>query len=311
MRLGVIGCGNVGFNTLKAFKTKGFDVLGFDISATAKQRIELELGPTHVATDLDQLRTCDLIFSCVPTEQKDNSGECDLSVFEKVVKDLAVLEQLTDYRCKVFVQRSTCPPGTARRFSSLFSRTDYAVNPSFLAKGTQWEDSIAPVRIAYAGSRAALQILDYIYEPFVGSPRFTSECFETVEFLKYVENVIDAVLISLWNEFLGISDSLSIPRSEFIRLMEALAQRPRFGTTIRIPGKAFGLECLPKDLAAMVYEADRKATISYVMQGAQRTNWFMREKSGTNTIAATTLFNVIDGRVVVSDIGREFLMHKL
>lgn len=309
MKIGVIGCGIVGSSTLKAFKVKGFNVLGFDISGDVQRGLESELGPDCVAARLEQLCSCDLVFSCVPTEPRtDDGGGCDLSIFETVVREVAALENSPQYRCRVFVQRSTCPPGTARNYSGLFSKTRYAVNPSFLAKRTEWQDSINPVRIAYAGPKPALELLDHVYEFFPDSPRFVTECFEAVELLKYVDNITDAVLISLWNEFLGMSDSLHISRAEFVRMIEAFVQRPRFATTVRIPGKAFGLWCLPKDLAAVLCEASRGGNLAHVMRGAEQTNACMQENHGTNTTATTELFDVVDGRIVLSDVGRRYLL---
>ncbi|MFQ5980195.1 MAG: hypothetical protein ACE5OZ_18840 [Candidatus Heimdallarchaeota archaeon] len=208
----------------------------------------------------------------------------------------------------MFVQRSTCPPGTARKYSSFFTKMAYAVNPSFLTKKNQWNDSINPERIMYAGPQFALDLLERIYAKFDRAPRFSSTSYEAAELLKYFENITDTVLISLWNEFLNISDSLEVPRSEFIRILDAFPARPRFGTCLRIPGKAFGLWCLPKDLVAMIHFVIQKNGLSNVMQGARDTNQAVQESFGINTLAATDLYKIESGRIVATKAGKKHLI---
>ena len=166
MKLGVIGCGNVGYNWLKLLKIKGFDVLGYDVSETAKRHIKLNLGSKYLATKFSEMARCDIVFECVPTDPKNESGECDLSILESVVTDFASLEDIPNYQCKVFVQRSTCPPGTAKKYSRFFKKTEYAVNPSFIRKNKQWEDTINPERIAIAGNKKSIELLRNIYSSF-------------------------------------------------------------------------------------------------------------------------------------------------
>jgi 8-oxo-dGTP pyrophosphatase MutT (NUDIX family) len=106
-------------------------------------------------------------------------------------------------------------PGTAARLSGKLRRTAYAVNPRFLAKSTQWLDSDCPPRIAYAGPSGARALLARLYSGFPGSPCFASDSYEAVELLKYIENSIDAVLISLWNESVLMLNSFRYPTGRY------------------------------------------------------------------------------------------------
>jgi UDP-glucose 6-dehydrogenase len=194
-------------------------------------------GAAATLPTLDRLSGFDVVFLCVPTEPIDGTGAADLSIIEGLVENFAGLERHPWWRPPVLVQRSTCPPGTAA--------TAYAVNPSFLAKSTQWLDSDCPSRIAYAGPSGARALLARLYSGFPGSPCFASDSYEAVELLKYIENSIDAVLISLWNEFLCLADALGVSRSDFLEVLRATPDRDRFATTVRVPGGAFGLGCDP------------------------------------------------------------------
>lgn len=275
MKIGVIGCGNVGYNWLKVLKLKGFEVLGYDISENVRQQIILNTGSKCLATDFSEMAICDIVFECVPTDQKNDSEECDLSIVESVVTKMASLENNLDYRCKVFVQRSTCPPGTAKKYSKFLKKTNYAVNPNFIRNNKQWEDTINPERIAIAGNKEAIELLKSVYKSF-SAPLLILDNYEAIELLKYFENITDAVLISLWNEFLTISDDLNIPRYILIELIDSFVEREKFRTAIRIPGQAFGLQCLPKDLNALIYEfIDKQLS---VIQAASKTNEIMKNR---------------------------------
>ncbi|MCX6829429.1 MAG: hypothetical protein NT002_09145 [candidate division Zixibacteria bacterium] len=308
MKIGVIGCGCVGFNTLKAFSMKGHECLGYDIDEKIEKRIAEELGEAHIAHCMDDLRNCTLIFACVPTEQLDETGACNVIILQDIVEQVSHLEELRDYKCEVFVQRSTCPPGTAKSMKKLLRRTEYAVNPSFLRKNMQWIDTIKPERISYAGSEYAISLLDKVYEPFECSAIYKSENMEVVELLKYCENVVDAVLISLWNELLMTSDCLGISRDDFTSMIDAFTARPKFASSLRIPSKAFGLWCLPKDVAAFIHMINQYNGLHFVLQGAKETNDFMAAHNGVNELPASDLYEIKNGRIIPTKQAR-ILLH--
>ena len=108
MRVGVVGCGNVGFSTLVVSHEKGHDVVGYDPSSSVQQRIATECGADAVATSLDLLLERDILFICVPTDPGPN-GECDLSIFEDVVLEISRLAQQINIAPIVIVLYSRYP----------------------------------------------------------------------------------------------------------------------------------------------------------------------------------------------------------
>jgi UDPglucose 6-dehydrogenase len=243
-----------------------------------------------VAPGLDEIIECEVIFICVPTDPKPNgTGKCDLRAYEAVVASLGEREAAGSYRIRLIVQRSTCPPGTARAMSCALESTLYAVAPSFLSKNSMLEDAVRPPRLAFAGSVEAVEILEALHQNMECESRFISRSFESVELLKYIENTIDATLISLWNEYLLYADALDIPREEFISLMDAVSGRDRFATTVRVPGQAFGLWCLPKDLAALLEEMRRLDVPGHVLAAVLRTNDEMEQLHGVRSLATNQL----------------------
>jgi UDP-N-acetyl-D-mannosaminuronate dehydrogenase len=102
MKIGVIGCGNVGFNTLKSFSTKGYEVLGFDVSENVKDLITSSLGEDCLASKFSDLASCNVVFECIPTEPLNSSGECDLSILEEVVlkfSGFCTTQHLSSWNC--------------------------------------------------------------------------------------------------------------------------------------------------------------------------------------------------------------------
>lgn len=313
MRIGAIGCGNVGFNTLKAFHVRGHEVFGLDVAESAMARLARAFGERSVLCDPTGLECLDVVFICVPTDPVPGGRAANLSIMEDVVGRIAELEDRPRWRARppVVVQRSTCPPGTAARLAARLRVTEYAVNPSFLAKATQWEDSDRPPRIAYAGPPRTIGLLDELYRDFPQVPRYVTDSYEAVELLKYVENTIDAVLISLWNEYLAFADALGIERSHFTEMMDALTRRDRFATTLRIPGGSFGRWCLPKDLAALLHAmAEESKVPPNVLRGAMATNEAVESLHGENPAAATELLRVHAGRVVATEAAHRSLLQE-
>lgn len=303
MKVGVVGCGNVGFNTAKLFSILGHEVSGFDVSSVARERLENAIGALSVASSLEELMECQVVFECLPTDPDEN-GICDLTLVEEAVLSFASFETRSEYRCQLFVQRSTCPPGTATRMSSLLTKTEYVVNPSFLRKISQWEDTVQPERVAVAGSVSSVKLLADLYN-LENVPIFSSQCFEVVELLKYAENITDAILISLWNELLSISDELNVPRSEFGRMMNSFGDRDKFRTSLRVPGQAFGLWCLPKDITAIAHEYSHLPIAT--IKGAIATNIWVSQAFGENRLSGPELFEFSSGAFKLTELGMKYL----
>lgn len=288
--IGVIGCGNVGFAFLSWLIKRGFSAFGFDTSKTAINRIGSLLGKNHCLKSFNDLRNCDCIFICVPTEPNAD-GTVDMSIFESVINNLADL--LNNSRRPIsIIQRSTCPPGSAQYYQTKFDDyISYGVNPSFLRKASIQFDTENPDRIAYGGGELACKHLECIYDSMPGS-RFVSKNTTCIELLKYVENTLDAILISYWNEIALYAASVGLTKGDFIQILERIGDRDKFKTVSRIPGKAFGLSCLPKDLSGLIEEMKQVQSTSFTLGGAQDTNRYMMQKYGESEVPANELFSM-------------------
>jgi nucleotide sugar dehydrogenase len=304
MRIGVIGCGNVGFSMLLVCAEQGHQILGFDVGDAARRRIATELGLACVAPTLRDLAPCEIIFVCVPTDPYAQSRQCDLTTLFQVVREAD--QVLCGEPRPVLVIRSTCPPGTARQISDLITLPT-GVNPSFLTKKTKLADTRVPPRIAYAGPPLVLERLDAFYGLTESSELFRTSNLEAVEYLKYVENCMDAVLISLWNEFFAYGIGVGLSIDDIIHVMERLGDRPRFASTVRVPGGAFGKWCLPKDLDALVCDARARGIPFNVLEAASMTNDWVRKTWGENPHAFHDLLELRGGRLALTEVALNWL----
>ena len=302
MKVAVIGCGNVGFAHLAWMKKRGFDVLGYDINPKVKKRIAETIGETCVAYDFKDLIFCDSIHICVPTEPVAD-GSADMSIYDDVIERLVSV--LDNHRPISVIQRSTCPPGSADRYAKCFGNNiSYGVNPSFLRKASIVQDTEHPERVAIGGKGLSIVHMTEIYHDVV-APRYVTESRTSVELLKYVENTLDAMLISYWNEILEYSVSLGLETEEVLRLIEKIGDREKFQTVSRVPGMAFGLWCLPKDLRALMIDMKKRGISPNLMEGILNTNVDFEKKTGIGLTPAQSLWDMFNGHVQVLTEGKK------
>lgn len=306
-KIAVIGCGKVGYSHLEWLASRNFAVIGYDSSPEALVKIRSRLGQQFAASSWAELSDCTAAHICVPTDPSAD-GSTDLSIFESVIDKLCSLE--TKGALQVVSQRSTCPPGTADRLAKRFTIASYGVNPSFLRKSAIERDTSRPERIAYGGVGKFSEHMGYVYRS-VESPRFISKSRMLVELLKYTENSLDSVLLSFWNEMLMYARDLGISTEEFAYLLEHIGDRSKFTSVSRVPGRGFGMWCLPKDLQSLIAEIRLKDYPAHVLVGAQSANELAIDRFGEGKVGSTHLFAYRNGKFTLTLQGlaqlRDFL----
>ena len=281
-------------------KKRGFDVLGYDVNSIVKKKIAETIGNTSVAYDYNEIASCDSIHICVPTEPS-TDGSADMSIYDNVIDML--ISVLDIHRPISVIQRSTCPPGSADKYAKCFGNNiSYGVNPSFLRKASIKQDTEYPERVAIGGEGLCVEHLKKIYHS-INAPKYITTCRTSVELLKYVENTLDAMLISYWNEILEYAGSLNIDDTEIIRLIERIGDRKKFKTVSRVPGMAFGLWCLPKDLNALIVEMKKKGVSVNLMEGILATNIEFERKVGIGLVPAKSLWKITNDNFCILEDG--------
>ncbi|MGO9644552.1 MAG: NAD(P)-binding domain-containing protein [Candidatus Bathyarchaeia archaeon] len=276
MKLGIIGSGKVGKALGKALVAHNHRVVFHDI-------VDKELRPLRkrgyqTTLDFRETLSTDAVFICVPTERRPN-GDCNLEILKQVVG------KLTDANYSgVVIQTSTCPPLTARKMSRKLA-VPYVVCPSFYSMARLDYDALHPVRILIGTKDGSPNhTVSRIFGEFDG-PVFYGD-YETVELIKYADNVLSAVLISYWNELFLITKRLEklgyhVDSDRVARAIDLSS--PHLRSVYRFHGKAFGGSCLPKDTEAFRnWAAKELGYLPLLVDAAHKVNLHMRKRYGEN-----------------------------
>ncbi len=245
MRIGIIGGGVVGRATARAFIEHVEEVRVYD---SVKERA------THGREDTI---ICDLVFLCLPTPQKPNSLECNLSAIHEFFSDIASLENQN------FVLRSTVPIGTTKRLSKQYNLPNLVHSPEFLTARCAVTDAHLPSRnivgvpglASYGKDRDHLAgdtLCDLYEKRFPGVPCFLMSSDDS-EAVKLFLNSFFAVKVAYWNEVNALARKLGL---DWERVIEGVLSDGRVSHShTKVPGPdgkyGFGGSCLPKDLASL------------------------------------------------------------
>lgn len=313
-RVAVIGLGFVGLTTALGLARKGFTVRGFDVAERIRKSLragKLLFHEPHLPEELqawsgkrfflcenllETVADADVIFYCVGTPQSDE-GAADVSFLQKAISD--TLQALPRGRKPVLVIKSTVPPGTtAREIVPLFAKAGRAIgrdiglanNPEFLREGVAWDDFIQPDRIVIGASD------DFSYGPTAELYKpFGAQIFRvspsTAEFIKSVSNAFLASLVSFANEASIIADDIGdIDIRDAFRALHM--DRRWLGSPAKMagyvfPGCGYGGYCLPKDIAALKFAAEKAGAPTALLQGIISANQAIAEHFVGKIVRAT------------------------
>ena len=241
--IGIIGIGMVGSPLAKYFQevggyTRGKDFFLFDTDP-AKQCS-------------DDMRRADVIFLCVPTPRRAD-GSADRSYLENAISRVA--------SPKIFVIKSTVPPGTTEEMQARFPQHQFLFNPEFLTERRAWKNTIHPDRQLvgwtrqsrkHAATVAALLPQAPIMAPSPGLELTATEA----ELTKYAANVFLARKVTFANAMFELAAHHG---ANYEHIRKGIASDPRIGEShleIFYSGyRGYGGYCFIKDTDALVAHA--------------------------------------------------------
>lgn len=241
-KIGVIGQGFVGTAVTEGMKNY-YDVRTFDINGKCNE------------PSLDEvIHQVNETFLCVPTPMK-KSGECDLSIVKKCLKDISNLVEHYQKENFIIILKSTIPPGTTEQLNKEFKYLHIAFNPEFLTEANAIEDYKNQNRIIIGADRPYSSRVKQIFAkafPKVPIIKTSSTIAETI---KYVTNTFLAMKVSYANEIYQLCQALDI---DYDKVIEYARYDDRLGNSHwSVPGPdgdfGFGGHCFPKDIAALTY----------------------------------------------------------
>ena len=260
-KVGIIGGGFVGGAMYENFKGV-FDVRVWDTNESKRT----------IKTFDSFVDWADIIFVCVPTPMKE-SGECDTSIVESVVEDIAKID-----RRKYVVIKSTVTPGTTERLAETH-RMIIGFNPEFLTEANAHNDfRYQPLIILGSDDVGLGAVMTQIYYEFNARvdnvAHVISRTTKEAELFKYLANSFLATKVIFANEFKKLCDNINV---DYGRLAEIAVLDKRLGHTHwRVPGPdgklGFGGSCFPKDTSALLHFADEREVTLWLLAEATYIN---------------------------------------
>lgn len=239
MKIGIVGGGTVGHATARMMMEHA-EVRVYDV---------IPERATHSLADTLDTSIC---FICLPTPQKTDSLECDLTAVERFFGEQC------GSRAN-FVLRSTVPVGTTARLWQVYDLPNLCHSPEFLTARCAVTDAQIPARNIIGGAIGPVassceEMLAELYRKrFPGVPvlRMTSDESELV---KLALNGFFATKIAYWNEVYTLAEHF---RLNWERVMEGVLSDGRVAHShTKVPGPdgkfGYGGECLVKDLADLI-----------------------------------------------------------
>jgi nucleotide sugar dehydrogenase len=263
-KIGIIGNGFVGSAILHGFILHVDDILIHDKDPKRS---------THTMAEV--IHEADVIFVCVPTPMFE-SGECDLSIVEKVISDMSKFSIIDE---KVIVIKSTVVPGTMETLSSKYPDMSFVFNPEFLTERRARLDFINTSRIVLGSNKTlACDIVEDLYRVRFPYTKVIKTDFGTAQLIKYMANCFFATKVSFMNEMYQICDAID---GDWDKAVEGFITDGRIGNShIDVPGHdgdmGFGGKCFPKDLNAMIKRSESLGVYPSVMKGAWQKNQEVR-----------------------------------
>jgi GDP-mannose 6-dehydrogenase len=281
MRVAIFGLGYVGAVSTACLAECGHHVVGVDLnqlkvdlvksgrSPIIEERIAdlllagIESGRIKATTrGAEAVAETDLSLVCVGTPSREN-GSLDTAAIDRTMESIGEgLRHCAHYH--VVVLRSTSLPGTANKVCAALERISgkrcgedfgVCVNPEFLREGSAVADFYSPpFTIIGEDNSEAGDLVAALYAK-VDAPIHRVP-LGAAEMIKYASNAFHAVKVSFANEIGSICRAQGIDGRQVMDLMSR-DNKLNISRAYLRPGFAFGGSCLPKDLRAIVYKANR------------------------------------------------------
>lgn len=211
-----------------------------------------------------EINECDFAFICVPTPMAED-GHCDTSIVESILEWI---------RSDIIIIRSTVPVGFTYVWG-LKTRKRIAYQPEYYGETVNhpFADPHNRSWITLGGRNTITNKVAQLYQTVFTSDIIINQVDSDVaELAKYMENCFYATKVTFCNEFYDIAEAMGI---NYTKLRETWLLDPRINrshTFVYPDNRGYGGSCLPKDISAMIYQAEESGLNPTLLKSVVESN---------------------------------------
>jgi UDPglucose 6-dehydrogenase len=214
---------------------------------------------------IDEIKTCDAVYVCVPTPMLAN-GHCD----DSYVK--SVLLELQDYK-KVIICKSTVPPGVYVQLQNMYPNIVHA--PEFLTAANAIQDYETSTWALIGGLKEFCQQAETVIKAStIQATHYHITNIATASLFKYMANTFMATKVTLMNDLYHLANVIGVDWTEIKTISK---NDPRLGTSHwDVPGPdgkfGYGGACFPKDVSAIIEHGKELNTSQELLESVRKIN---------------------------------------
>lgn len=252
MKVGIVGYGHVGKAMHDLFK----DAIIYD-------------EPLGIGIKND-INSCDVAFVCVPTPQS-KDGSCDVSIVENVISWI---------ESSVIILRSTVYVGFTDEMASKYKK-EIVFQPEYYGETVAhpFVDLNARTWLTFGGTENGINRAINVYKSVMNSSvAIYQSGAKEAELAKYMENAFFATKVIFCNEFYDIAKGLGVNYNVVRELWLADPRIGPFHTFVYEDNRGYGGSCLPKDMAAIIYQAHSNKIDATLLEAVAKKNSILHEE---------------------------------
>lgn len=271
--VGIVGFGYVGL-AMANFFARRFKVVVFD-AFMSDQGVWQRISDKGVSGDVRpgsraDINRCDLALICVPTPRNPETGACDTSNVEDVLRWLCA---------PLILIKSTVSPGTTDRLSAATGRP-LSFSPEYCGESTYWTPYAfhtavveTPFFIFGGPDAETVKLVDFYMEVAGPTKRYFRTTALKAELTKYAENCFYATKIAFSYTLDEICRAYGVAYADVRELWLADPRiHPMHTAVFEENDQPFSGKCLPKDLSALAAAGRQKGAEVGLLEAVLQAN---------------------------------------
>jgi UDPglucose 6-dehydrogenase len=254
----------------------GLGVVGKGIEKLLKTDVIAIYDPATEYKDKDAFKECDLIVISVPTPYVDGVG-CDTRIVESSLSWAFEINKEA-----VYLIKSAVVPSEVLRFKYQFNGIRLVVSPEYMGESKyftpEWKYP-HPERMeshtwqVYGGEKKDTSFVVDCFKRRMGvDTQHIQTTLMTASLCKYIENTFFATKVTFSNEVYDLANLYGVDYNELRECWLADPRVNRNHTLVFPESRGYGGKCFPKDLKALIKDAEGRGYSADLLKAVDRAN---------------------------------------